>query len=214
MAVASTARKTEKAVHLSARGAVDFVGGQWEDAPSEAAPELRQLQRSAGADSILEEKAPEALPILDRLLHLLTPNPSEIVEADKRARSIVIYGVAECDQDMASTCRQESTENSVAAILNALDLEVRPTEVYGLGRKMPGKNLLIKNIPEFSNVYIRKSMTLNERLKDKELRARARELNGSSPNGERIYVVYKEHSGKKSDIPGMQKEKNLLGRKT
>ncbi|VDO86654.1 unnamed protein product [Heligmosomoides polygyrus] len=161
---------------------------------------LSQLQ------SILEEKAPEALPILDRLLHLLTPNPSEIVEADKRARSIVIYGVAECDQDMASTCRQESTENSVAAILNALDLEVRPTEVYRNAR-------LLRNIPEFSNVYIRKSMTLNERLKDKELRARARELNGSSPNGERIYVVYKEQVVKKSDIPSMQKEKNLLGRK-
>lgn len=144
------------------------------------------------------------------VFHLLTPNPSEIVEADKRARSIVVYGVAEWDQDMTSTCRQKSTGNSLATTLNALDLAVRPTEVYRLGRKTPDKNRLIKcvflsrrfyfevlknarllrNIPEFSNVYIWKSLTLNERLKDKVFRARAGELYGSGHNGERIYVVY------------------------
>ncbi|EYC34571.1 hypothetical protein Y032_0001g474 [Ancylostoma ceylanicum] len=67
--------------------------------------------------SILLDKAPEALSLLDELVVLLSPIPKEIVEEEKRARSVVIAGVAEAQISMPPFQRQLRTENSVHEIL-------------------------------------------------------------------------------------------------
>ncbi|VDL74984.1 unnamed protein product [Nippostrongylus brasiliensis] len=48
-------------------------------------------------NSTLEQKAPETLPLLDQLMIFLTPNPKEIVDAEKRSRSVVITEIPEAD---------------------------------------------------------------------------------------------------------------------
>ncbi|VDO82317.1 unnamed protein product [Haemonchus placei] len=72
--------------------------------------------------STLEDKAQKAIPLLEKLVALLTPDPAEIVEADERARSVVIFGVPEGDADHPSSMRQKSAEQAVSEILDFLDV--------------------------------------------------------------------------------------------
>ncbi|KAK5983980.1 hypothetical protein GCK32_011688, partial [Trichostrongylus colubriformis] len=100
---------------------------------------------------ILQKKAPEGLPLLEKLVDLLTPNPAEIVEAEKRARSIIIHGIPE------------------------LGAEFPPSK-----RRKPRKR--------------RRSMTPTELEQDKQLRSSAKELNQSAPEGEKIFVVFRQQN--------------------
>ncbi|KAK5978121.1 hypothetical protein GCK32_005488, partial [Trichostrongylus colubriformis] len=100
------------------------------------------------------QKAPEALPLLEKLVSSLIPDPTEIVEAEKRSRSVIIAGVPEKWEDSSPSQRQAATEEA--------------------------------------NVFIRRSLTSEELEKERKLRARARELNEGLPNGERLYVVFRQ----------------------
>ncbi|CAJ0593823.1 unnamed protein product [Cylicocyclus nassatus] len=60
-------------------------------------------------------------------------------------------------------------------MLNHLNVESRPTEIFRM--EMLSKSRLLKNSPAYENVFIRKSMTLQERTRERELRIAARELN-------------------------------------
>ncbi|KAL6738536.1 hypothetical protein Aduo_012076 [Ancylostoma duodenale] len=174
--------------------------------------------------SILEEKAPEGIPLLEKLVSLLTPDPHDIVEADKRSRSIIISGVPEGDTNSSPSCRQLATEKHVTNILDALDIEARPAEVYRLGKPGGGRPRLIKcvfssrkfyfealskarllrGIPTFRDVFIRKSMTFSEREKDKQLRAQARELK-KDVSDEDFFVVYNEQVVERSEIVNLRR---------
>ncbi|KAK6009736.1 hypothetical protein OSTOST_25307 [Ostertagia ostertagi] len=196
-----------------------------------SSPYMAQIANSLSDDcsvlftelqGILEEKAPEAVPLLEKLVGLLTPNPSEIVAAEKRARSIVITGIPE-DPNLSATKRQAATELAVSAILDELDVEARPVEIFRLGKREPGKNRLVKcvfssrkqffeilknsrllrNNPSFKDIFIRRSMTPSEIENERKLRARAKELNDANPGGERIFVVFRQQVVKKSEIPGI-----------
>ncbi|RCN35384.1 hypothetical protein ANCCAN_18751 [Ancylostoma caninum] len=105
---------------------------------------------------VLSTKAPEAVPLLDKFVSKFPSLSAEIVEAEKRPRSVVIYGVPEADSKLSATSRQAHTENFVSGILDALDVEMRPVELSRMGRTVcvtyPAKN-----------VYVRKSMTTEER---------------------------------------------------
>ncbi|EYC35300.1 hypothetical protein Y032_1083g3574 [Ancylostoma ceylanicum] len=170
---------------------------------------------------ILNDKAPEGLPLLNQLLQLLKPNPLEIVEAEKRARSIVIAGIPEAGSDLEPLDRVNHTEAMTHKVLNALGVEARPNEIYRMGNVMEGKTRLIKcvlpserflftalrnapalrNLTGFDHVYIRRSMTREEREKDKELRRQAHNLNLTEHNGRKVYVVYRNQVVKASEIP-------------
>ncbi|KAK5972288.1 hypothetical protein GCK32_013556 [Trichostrongylus colubriformis] len=115
--------------------------------------------------SVLQQKAPEALPLLEKLVSSLILDPTEIVEAEKRSRSVIIAGVPEKWEDSSPSQRQAATEEA-----NAKEL---------------------RNVSEFENVFIRRSPTSEELEKERKLRARARELNEGLPNGERLYVVFR-----------------------
>ncbi|CAJ0596196.1 unnamed protein product [Cylicocyclus nassatus] len=66
--------------------------------------------------TILADKAPEALPLLNRLLNLVRQSASlELLINKKRSRSIVISGVPELNNGIASE-RQAHTEKSVISV--------------------------------------------------------------------------------------------------
>ncbi|EYC13523.1 hypothetical protein Y032_0043g763 [Ancylostoma ceylanicum] len=175
---------------------------------------LSQLQ------SILREKAPEALPLLDQLWSTFKPDSKAIVEEEKRGRSIVISGVPEAENAVASQ-RQAHTENAVLSLLDKLDIETRPVEISRLGSinsssprlikcvfsskryylEALRKARLLRGIPDCSEIYIRRSMTRAERENDKALRQKAREMNKKEFNGNKVYVVYRDSIVKASEIP-------------
>ena len=173
--------------------------------------------------AILRDKAPEAIPILNDLINVLTPSPKDIVEQEKRSRSIVIAGLEEAASGTPAFQRQLHTEGVVHDILNALEVESRPVEIYRMGS--PGDNSrlvkvvfssqrpffevlkkarILRQIDRFRNVYIRRSMTREERSKFNELRSEARNRNQVEFNGERVYVVYRNTVVKACDIPKLK----------
>ncbi|KIH65490.1 hypothetical protein ANCDUO_04191 [Ancylostoma duodenale] len=179
--------------------------------PSKAAasPESAKEEVTLRLRSILNDKAPEALPLLDQLLDMLRLDPCEIIESEKRARSIVIAGVAEAEGELVPVDRQAHTEAMTCRVLNALGVEARPTEIYRMGDYSEGEVRLIKcvlpserffhkalrnaptlrNLRGFDRIFIRRSMTREEREREKDLRRQAHELNAKDHNGAKIYVV-------------------------
>lgn len=137
--------------------------------------------------SILQAKAPEVIPLLEALFQLLAPSPREVVEADKRSRSIDISGITEGDLSSALSERASFTSNSVSDILDTLAIDVRSAEVYRFGGPndggsrlvkcvfpsrpsfdVPKRSKMLRSVPRFKDVYVRRSMTVEERRKDKE----------------------------------------------
>ncbi|KIH54541.1 hypothetical protein ANCDUO_15313 [Ancylostoma duodenale] len=147
--------------------------------------------------SILAHKAPEALPLLDQLIQLLKPDPRELIESEKRTKSIVIAGIAEPEGVSDPFQRLAHTKAETCKVLSALGVEARPTEVYRMGDFTEGKARLIKcvlpsesffrkalrnaptlrHIHGFDHIYVRRSFTREQREKEKELRRQARKLN-------------------------------------
>ncbi|EYC17562.1 hypothetical protein Y032_0030g2137 [Ancylostoma ceylanicum] len=181
--------------------------------------------------TLLEEKAPEGIPLLNQLISILQPNPQEIVESEKRSRSIIISGMPEAEKELTASQRQAHTEHSMTKMLDALEIETKPVEINRMGTLTGGKMRIIKcvfssqkyfleairkarllrQIPGFDTVYIRRSMTKAEREKDRELRRQARELNEKEFGGEKVYVVYRDRVVKACDIPNLKvsNSKNL-----
>ncbi|EYC16424.1 hypothetical protein Y032_0033g2651 [Ancylostoma ceylanicum] len=185
---------------------------------SEKEQVISQLQ------AILEVKAPEALPLLNQLLQLSRIDPREIVETEKRSRSIVISGVAEAEGDLSPSERLAHTEAAVNNVLDVLGVEARPSEVYRMGALTEGKPRLIKcvlpsaqfysvalrnarslrSISGFDHIFVRRSMTREEREKDRDLRRQVRELNDKDHHGNRVFVVYRNQIVKASEIPKLK----------
>ncbi|KIH68513.1 hypothetical protein ANCDUO_01151 [Ancylostoma duodenale] len=155
---------------------------------------------------ILANKAPEAIPLLNKLIEILTLTPKEIVESAKRARSVVFSGFAKANAELTPSERQVHTEEAVQKILKVLGVEARPLEVYRMGSGRFFHTALrnvrsLRDFPEFNQIYVRRSMTPQEREKFKELRQRAYDLNQNEFNGRKAYVVYRDELVKASDIP-------------
>uniref|UniRef100_A0A7I4YXJ8 Uncharacterized protein n=1 Tax=Haemonchus contortus TaxID=6289 RepID=A0A7I4YXJ8_HAECO len=176
-------------------------------------------------NEILVTKAPEAIPLLQQFLSKLPSLSLEMIESEKRQRSIVLLGVPEAEKELPASRRQEHTEKYVPEILDFLDIEARPVEVFRMGRAsdrprlvkcvFPARKILLDTLARahklrassrFNNVEIRKSMTPEERSKDQELRKKAYERNRDEHNGNRVYVVYRGEIVKASDIPSIKKE--------
>ncbi|WKY01588.1 hypothetical protein Q1695_015528 [Nippostrongylus brasiliensis] len=183
------------------------------------------LQLLEKIQDVLAVKAPEVIPLLDQFLGKLSFLYSDVVECEKRRRSIVIFGVPEADKAAPPSQRQAHTERYVSDVLDFLDIEARPSELFRMGPSQTDKPRLVKCVfsqrryqleilsrsnrlrssATFKNVFIRKSMTREERAKEGELRRRARELNDQEHGGNRVFVVYKGELMKKSDIQNFSK---------
>ncbi|KIH68365.1 hypothetical protein ANCDUO_01305 [Ancylostoma duodenale] len=155
------------------------------------------------------KKAPECIPLLNDLISKLSSFSSEL--DDKRKRSIVIYGVKESDKGLPAIERQKQTEKQVESILNVLDIEARPVEIFRMGKPSDGRPRLIKALrnshklrdnPAYSGIFLRRSkIKINaEEREDRALRAEARDLNAKEGSGRKIYVVYRQRVVKTSEI--------------
>lgn len=170
--------------------------------------------------NILEEKAPEGIPLLEAFLGRLPFLCSNSVEADKRQRSVVFYGVPEAEKSLPPSQRQLHTEKYISDVLDFLEVEAGPTELFRMGTSSDGRPRLVKCIfssrrfqletlsrssrlrtsAAFKTVFVRKSMTREQRAKESELRRRAHDLNTQEFGGKRLYVVYKGEITKTTDI--------------
>ncbi|EYB84415.1 hypothetical protein Y032_0317g2330 [Ancylostoma ceylanicum] len=142
---------------------------------------------------------PQMEKILRALIDKLPMETTEKIEEEKRSRSIVISGLKECSPNTRPSQRQKDLEGKVTEILDALDMECRPVEVRRMGRLDPSRPRLVKVVfstrqewthalahahllrsSGFDDVYIRRSMTVDERKQEYELRQIARERNKTS----------------------------------
>lgn len=78
-------------------------------------------------------------PEIDRMVRVvLSRIPQELrdaVEADKRSRSLVISGLPEADPSLPPSEKQRDLESKVSEVLDAVDVECRPIEVYRMGTR-------------------------------------------------------------------------------
>ncbi|KHJ97522.1 hypothetical protein OESDEN_02510, partial [Oesophagostomum dentatum] len=141
-------------------------------------------------------KASEAIPLLNKLVTLLSQSPKEIVEEEKRARSVVVSGLPEATHGTPAFERQLHTERLVQDVLNELQIEC-PSEIFRMGRPIEGVPRLVKIVfssqrsyfdilkkardlrhhDRFKHVFVKRSMTAAERSRYQELRAEATRRN-------------------------------------
>lgn len=176
-----------------------------------SAAELIRLAMERNADPVIGR-------ILLAAARKIPADISEALESEKRSRSIVIRGLEEAVGDISPFAKQTVLEEDVGRILEVLDVECRPTEVYRMGRPNPQRPRLVKVVlPSpahwrralanarllrthgFPHVFIRRSMTADERRRDYELRQEARERNKGGTVRE--WVVYRGELRRASDLP-------------
>ncbi|CAJ0602618.1 unnamed protein product [Cylicocyclus nassatus] len=106
------------------------------------------------------------------------------IETEKRQRSIVVAGLKESELDKPLLERRAELEKGVADILETLNIDCRPTEIFRMRKADVNRLLLVKlafpfrvhwkqaltnahllRHSAFSNIFIRRSMTAAERLR-------------------------------------------------
>ena len=146
--------------------------------------------------------------------------PAVSYEDHLRQRSIVIAGIAERDDTHTALEKVKADEEAVQEVLSALDVQVKPSSVFRMGKKSEdGKPRLFKvvlparqfyyqalknasklrSINEFKGIYIRKSMTKEERAAfagERKLMYQLRLLHGSDC----AFVLYRDQVWLRSEI--------------
>nr|CDJ82952.1 unnamed protein product [Haemonchus contortus] len=172
--------------------------------------ELDKISATDLLRTIIERnKDPLLEPLLIALSDKIPREFSESINSEKKARSIVVYGLEEAGTELRPSERQKDLEEKVTKVLDALKVECRPCEVYRMGKPDPKRPRLVKVVlpasshwrtalanarllrnAGFPSVFIRKSMTLEERQRDFMLRQLARDRNKGLSSKE--WVVYKD----------------------
>lgn len=137
---------------------------------------------------------------------VMTPSDKLIdAEEKERLRSFVIYGIAESGEE-TNRGKYNDDLGKVNSLLDVLDIETGPANVYRMGKQQDNKPRLIKvvmptsyhknlvlknaislkNLPAFANVFLRPSLTLEQRKADYDLRCQLREAKKNG-NNMRIY---------------------------
>ncbi|EYC40800.1 hypothetical protein Y032_0596g436 [Ancylostoma ceylanicum] len=182
--------------------------------------DLDKMAASALFKSILEVNKD---PRVERLLLALSGKISHdafsaYLESEVRARSIVISGIEEASENSLPSERQADVELKVSKILDIIKVECRPEKILRMGRPSPSRPRLVKVVLPSKNcwktalgnskllrssaypqVYIRRSMTSEERKKEFELREEARERNRGLHTKE--WVVFRGELKRVTDLP-------------
>ncbi|EYC35254.1 hypothetical protein Y032_1099g3603 [Ancylostoma ceylanicum] len=158
----------------------------------------------------ISERCPD--PVVHKMLSALSGmiprNMSELVEMEKRSRSLVISGIEEPPETMRASERRKYLENKVTDILDAVDVDCFPSEVFWMGKPNSSRTRLVKVVlpssfywrralanarflrnSNFQGVFIRRSMSAEERKREFELRQLARDRNKGKKDRE--WVVYR-----------------------
>ncbi|VDO26096.1 unnamed protein product [Haemonchus placei] len=134
---------------------------------------------------------------------------SDAVDEDKRSRSFVISGLEEASPQMRPSERQIDLEGKVRDVLDCLNVECRPVEIYRLGKPATDRPRLVKIVlpskshwrtafknaknlkfsSQLKSVFVRRSMTQEERSRDYELRQQAKDRNRGKDKRE--WVVFR-----------------------
>ena len=185
-------------------------------------PTEDDLSRMSAAELLkllLEKnKNPAIKTLLLALSKKIPCDAAEVVGSEKQSRSIVISGLPEADHSLPPSERQMQLESKITKVLDTIDVECRPCEVYRMGRMDGRSTRLVKVVlptrahwrtalnnakalrssSEFSSVFIRRSMSFEERKKEFELRQIVKERNAGKPQKE--WVIYKGEIRRKSDL--------------
>ncbi|RCN43968.1 hypothetical protein ANCCAN_10083 [Ancylostoma caninum] len=81
---------------------------------------------------------PEVKMMLDALSEKIQKGFSEVFEAEKRSRSLVISGIEEPPDGLRPSERRRDLECKVNDILDAIDVDCGPTEAFRIGK--PGSS--------------------------------------------------------------------------
>lgn len=130
-------------------------------------------------------KDPVVAKFIEGLTAKLPLEMSEMVDAEKRGRSLVLSGVPESASDLPLSSKQQELESNVSQLLDHLGVECRPVELYRMGKPNDSHPRLIKLVlpsrshwvtalsnayklrsSRFKDVYIRKSLTAAERKRE------------------------------------------------
>ena len=136
-------------------------------------------------------------------------------------RSVVVSGLKESTLEIASK-RLEKDEEMVQQMLDVFDIEVRPLAVFRMGKKMVDKPRLLKiefasrsvvakimtrkkamsKHENFKRVYIRKSMSFEERQQTKKLQMECNEKNKENTENDpsSTFVIYAGKVVRRRDI--------------
>ncbi|KAL6741903.1 hypothetical protein Aduo_015110 [Ancylostoma duodenale] len=159
-----------------------------------------------------------ALQTLSALAAKIPMELSAQVEAETRARTIVISGLEEADSRMLPSQHQADVEKKVTEVLDVLNVQCRPSDIFRIGKMDNSRPRLVKVVlpstyhwrialanarllrsSKFSYVFVRRSMSSEERKREFELRQQARDLNHAK--GEREWVVFRGELKRISDLP-------------
>ncbi|KIH68579.1 hypothetical protein ANCDUO_01081 [Ancylostoma duodenale] len=100
-------------------------------------------------------------PIIDQMMRALlskyrertTKDIADYVEAEKRGRSLLISGIDESTASQPLKSRQTDLEKKVCNILDALDVDCTPVEVYRLGKRDDRRSRLLKVVLPSKTVH-------------------------------------------------------------
>lgn len=160
-------------------------------------------------------------PVIERMALALQAKIPQVIsdgiEENRRQRSIIMAGIAEAPSELSPSSKQSDLEDKVTRVLDTLQVECRPESVFRLGSYSEDKIRLVKvvlpsrfhwqqaiantrrlRLSGYTNVFVRKSMTRNEREQDYRLRQRARELNEGKSSKE--WVVYRGELRRVSEL--------------
>ena len=134
----------------------------------------------------------------------------------------MISGVTQPPEGMRPSERRKYLQNKVEDIFDALDVDCTPSEVFWIGRASSNSCLIKVVMPSsfywrralanahllrhagYSSVFIRRSMTEEERRREFELRQIARERNKGKASKE--WVIYKRELVRVSELPKKRSE--------
>lgn len=162
-------------------------------------------------------------PVISRLLSVartkIPPEHCDCLKREERNRTIVVSGLDECPPDLSLSERCKDLDGEVFCLLDKLRVDCKPSAVYRLGNYNSSRPRLVKvvfpssfhwrvalsnarllhGVPGLENVFVRWSMTLDERKRDIELRQLAKERNAGK--AKREWVVYRNELKHVSDLP-------------
>lgn len=181
--------------------------------------EIAKMSVSDIMNAIVDRnKDPVVAKFIEGLIAKLQLELVEAVDAEKRGRSLILSGLPESALDMPPSAKQSELECKVSEILDHIGVECRPVEIYRMGKLNDTYPRLVKLVlPSkshwstalsnayrlrsscFKNIFIRKSLTPDERKKEFDLRQECRRRNRDLKK--RIWVVYRGEIRRSEDLP-------------